>query len=233
MERMKKGLIVIASSLLLFCFPVYAEELEASELPIEEVLHDVELINDSTKEASEVPIDNLAEIQGSMLKAPSVNPDADFSILGYEIIEGSSDDTFKISLIVEGNYSRPLRVSIRLSNTDNFSPYQIDSNYTSVNIPIGSYVANIFNEVNDRPPTINYLIGRAINSSDIGYSSILNGEISSITDYLTFVSSVFAWLLTTIGVLIGFILGNPFLAVSLLLFMAGTIISFYIRIKNS
>lgn len=53
------------------------------------------------------------------------------------------------------------------------------------------------------------------------------------TEYLAQVAQVFTWLLSQITVLITFILGNPFLAVSLVLFMCGAVISFFIRIKNS
>ena len=51
--------------------------------------------------------------------------------------------------------------------------------------------------------------------------------------YLNQVSQVFTWLLGQITELISFILDNPFLAVSLVLFMCGAVISFFIRIKNS
>ena len=53
------------------------------------------------------------------------------------------------------------------------------------------------------------------------------------TDYLNSVGTVFTWLLTEITELITFILGNPFLSVSLVLFMCGAVISFFIRIKNA
>lgn len=53
------------------------------------------------------------------------------------------------------------------------------------------------------------------------------------TDYLAQVTTVFTWILQSITTLITFILGNPFLAVSLVLFMCGAVISFYARIKNS
>lgn len=53
------------------------------------------------------------------------------------------------------------------------------------------------------------------------------------TEYLSQVATVFAWILTEITELISFILGNPFLAVSLVLFMCGAVVSFFIRIKNS
>lgn len=55
----------------------------------------------------------------------------------------------------------------------------------------------------------------------------------TISSYLDQVGTVFTWLLTNIGSLITFILGNPFLAVGLVLFMCGAVISFYARIKNS
>ena len=58
-------------------------------------------------------------------------------------------------------------------------------------------------------------------------------EGSFMTDYLAQVTTVFTWLLTSITSLITFILGNPFLAVSLVLFMCGAVVSFYVRIKNS
>lgn len=53
------------------------------------------------------------------------------------------------------------------------------------------------------------------------------------TAYLEQVAQVFTWILSQITVLITFILGNPFLAVSLVLFMCGAVISFFVRIKNS
>lgn len=55
----------------------------------------------------------------------------------------------------------------------------------------------------------------------------------TITTYLSAVTEVFTWILARIGELITFIMGNPFLAVSLFLFMCGAVISFFIRIKNS
>lgn len=60
----------------------------------------------------------------------------------------------------------------------------------------------------------------------------MTGE-QTMTTYLAAVAQVFTWLLSQITVLITFILGNPFLAVSLVLFMCGAVISFFIRIKNS
>lgn len=55
----------------------------------------------------------------------------------------------------------------------------------------------------------------------------------TMASYLSQVSEVFTWILARITDLITFILGNPFLAVSLVLFMCGAVISFYARIKNS
>lgn len=55
----------------------------------------------------------------------------------------------------------------------------------------------------------------------------------TITSYLSQVTTVFTWILERIGQLISFIMGNPFLAVSLFLFMCGAVVSFFIRIKNS
>lgn len=52
-------------------------------------------------------------------------------------------------------------------------------------------------------------------------------------EYLNQVSTVFTWILGQITELITFILANPFLAVSLVLFMCGAVISFYARVKNS
>ena len=56
---------------------------------------------------------------------------------------------------------------------------------------------------------------------------------ATISTYLAQVAEVFTWLLSKITELITFILGNPFLCVSLVLFMCGAVISFYGRIKNS
>lgn len=53
------------------------------------------------------------------------------------------------------------------------------------------------------------------------------------TAYLAQVAEVFTWILGEITELITFILGNPFLAVGLVLFMCGAVISFFVRIKNS
>lgn len=55
----------------------------------------------------------------------------------------------------------------------------------------------------------------------------------TMASYLADVGTVFTWILARITDLITFILGNPFLAVSLVLFMCGAVISFFIRIKNS
>lgn len=63
----------------------------------------------------------------------------------------------------------------------------------------------------------------------------MGGETTAVTisSYLADVATVFAWILDRIGELITFIMGNPFLAVSLFLFMCGAVVSFFIRIKNS
>lgn len=55
----------------------------------------------------------------------------------------------------------------------------------------------------------------------------------TMSSYLAQVADVFTWILARITELITFILGNPFLAVSLVLFMCGAIVSFFVRIKNS
>ena len=57
--------------------------------------------------------------------------------------------------------------------------------------------------------------------------------MEGMADYLNQVSQVFTWILGQLTELITFILGNPFLAVSMVLFMCGAVISFYVRIKNS
>lgn len=63
----------------------------------------------------------------------------------------------------------------------------------------------------------------------------MDGEAAAVTmtSYLGQVTTVFEWILARITQLITFILGNPFLAVGLVLFMCGAVISFYARIKNS
>lgn len=60
----------------------------------------------------------------------------------------------------------------------------------------------------------------------------MTGDIT-MTSYLSAVTEVFTWILARIAELISFIMGNPFLAVSLFLFMCGAVVSFFIRIKNS
>lgn len=55
----------------------------------------------------------------------------------------------------------------------------------------------------------------------------------TMSSFLDQVGTVFTWILTHITELIEFILGNPFLAVGLVLFMCGAVISFFIRIKNA
>lgn len=64
------------------------------------------------------------------------------------------------------------------------------------------------------------------------YAADTGGGVTMAT-YLDQVGQVFTWILTHITELITFILGNPFLAVSLVLFMCGAVISFFIRIKNA
>lgn len=48
------------------------------------------------------------------------------------------------------------------------------------------------------------------------------------SQFLTFVSQIFTFLLSFVSTLITFILGNPFLAVLLVLFLCGTVITFLI-----
>lgn len=233
MERMKKGLIVIASSLLLFCFPAFADEPEASELPIEEVEHNVELVEDSEKEASDIDIDNLGEIQSGLIKAPSLDPNANYEVLGYYINKVS--EGYLIGFYINGS---PASVQFNRTNSSGVTGMAVN------NGPNYEFVLNRDNS--SLPYTLNYIVNG--NGSHIsvnrtltydGYVSFENvnvfngGSSGNITTYLFNVSGIFTWLLSSIGILISFILGNAFLAVSLLLFMAGTVISFYIRIKNS
>ena len=65
---------------------------------------------------------------------------------------------------------------------------------------------------------------------EVATPSQIGGNMS---EYLNQVSFVFTWILGQITQLISFILDNPFLAVSLVLFMCGAVISFYVRVKNS
>ena len=62
---------------------------------------------------------------------------------------------------------------------------------------------------------------------------ILMVDAPTMTSYLAQVAEVFTWILSKITDLITFILGNPFLAVGLVLFMCGAVVSFFIRIKNA
>lgn len=225
MERLKKFLFVGASSLLLFCFPAFAEEQEASELSIEEVNNVIDLVSDSREEASNIDIDSLSVIMSGPVKAPSINPNTNNKFIGINIINGSTDDSYKISFIVEGN---PVVMHAYVSDID-YMAYAPD--YISNNIPINTTIYYVYGNAGSGIEAIH--INKTIGINDIGTSFTPNGDISNIGTYLLDVSRVFSWLLSTIGILITFILGNPFLAVSLLLFMAGTVISFYIRIKNS
>lgn len=221
MERLKKFLFVGASSLLLFCFPAFAEELEASELPIEEVNHDIELINDSKKEASDITIDNLAEIQGGMVKAPSIYPDVPFRFIGFNTI--SAENGFKVSILFEGTINDFFVI------LPNGSSARSPDYITTDTYPFGTTITSI--RIGSADGQILWSGAYTVNSNNVGNPYYADSVPISI--YLNNVGQVFKWLLATIGTLITFILGNPFLAVSLLLFMAGTVISFYIRIKNS
>lgn len=58
-------------------------------------------------------------------------------------------------------------------------------------------------------------------------------DAPTMSSYLAQVAEVFTWILSQVTALITFILGNPFLAVSLVLFMCGAVVSFFIRIKNA
>lgn len=70
--------------------------------------------------------------------------------------------------------------------------------------------------------------------SAVGYVAVFADDPApTVTTYLSGVAEVFSWILTQITVLINFIFNNPFLAVSLYLFMAGCVIAFFIRIKNA
>lgn len=70
--------------------------------------------------------------------------------------------------------------------------------------------------------------------SAAGYvAAFADDPTPTVTSYLSGVAEVFQWILTQITTLINFIFANPFLAVSLYLFMAGCVIAFFIRIKNA
>ena len=67
----------------------------------------------------------------------------------------------------------------------------------------------------------------------MGAITLLAEGDPTMSTYLAQVAQVFTWILSKITELITFILGNPFLSVSLVLFMCGAVISFFIRIKNA
>lgn len=61
----------------------------------------------------------------------------------------------------------------------------------------------------------------------------MDATAPTMASYLAQVAEVFTWILARCTQLITFIIGNPFLAVGLVLFMCGAVIAFYARIKNS
>lgn len=134
-------------------------------------------------------------------------------------------------------------------NNDNFYSFYIterNQNNAQIRIP---FTSNVFSNVYsgdilinpdsysvfgfyryDNGDRITFLNGSTFTNEELNLLSIIGGKM---TAYLEQVATVFTWILTHITELITFILGNPFLAVSLVLFMCGAVISFYVRIKNS
>lgn len=214
--------------MLLFCFPVYAEDEayefqnignEALALQGEDVN---QILNDQFVEQKNEVIRNI-------LSEPLAN--SEFSVNSFTVIDNNNSE-LPVRLIFEITGTRPQNLfayrTLPTLDQSGFVTIQNPGDFIQARIPFilhGIYTSQNLNNKN-------YFVGDYyIDTSSIG-NSVTNPVYIS-NDFLSDVADVFSWILSHIGDLITFILANAFLSVSLLLFMCGAVISFFVRLKRS
>lgn len=225
-ERIKYFLAVLLS-VFAMAFPVYA-------LPDEMLLENAEYIDVGIYESgiTNDGSDDYFLNYGPVLRSPSVNPDVPFRIYGYELIR-VSDTQFQFSLRFEGTPpANPLILNLRNSNGVSFTRSLYSPDFISTTLGTSTespttLVSLTYDSGGQSVVLMNYNI--VLTPSMIGTET--GGDISTIS-YLSIVGQVFSWILASLGTFISFLLGNSFLAVMLCLFLAGTVVSFFVRIRG-
>lgn len=232
--------IIFIFAALLFSFPVYAED---ERYEFQSIQNETLYLQGYNLNQYYNSLNN-DELLALNPDDPSINTYSDnykFYLLDfYAKLDNNNNITGKIS------YSGDMPLSVAIyRKTDNiaYGWTAFGSNYiyddyiirpTSSNSDI-YYLSGIKlrydNDVEKQILFDEIVIQRSLLSND--YQNIFSFIGGKMTAYLEQVATVFTWILTHITELITFILGNPFLAVSLVLFMCGAVISFYVRIKNS
>lgn len=216
--------------------PVFADEVSETQFSYESQLQQIQALNSigELPEEAKKSTEHIESVfSGGMVKAPSVNPDVEFKVTGVKISTFDSAPYISFSIIFQGQipdgYDR-FRVSF------NGSSYNATPQYDYVTVGTFNFgtsdlaVYLYLNEGNVLGPLV-YSYPNLTISADTG--TIILGNSVETSSYLASVQQVFIWILSHITELISFILGNAFLAVGLVLFMCGAVISFFVRVKNS
>lgn len=220
----QKFLILIC--MFLFCFPVYAED-EAYEFQyignealalqgedVNQILYDqyIDDRNELIREILSYPLSNEF-IEGNTF---SINNIRTYSRQGYYGIrvDGNGDE-----YVVQNGMSLNINGELYASVPHN----------TYANFPASFSTGQYLNILYIKSNLTNETIPLNINVQ-IPFDESINNSSSL---FLVNVKLVFTWIISHIGDLISFILANAFLSVSLLLFMCGAVISFFVRVKRS
>lgn len=208
---------------LFFCFPAYAEEVNTG---YQNGTDAWDTAQSSKQEFVITGVEYIRRDNGSLGIKIYFNGDWPF------LEEGGLDN--------ENNY-----FGLRYRSEEDGKEYSILSRNVDYILPSPTSATNIRtpltilywqsavreNNVTTQSNIVSYSFnGTHVSDNSIGNSS---GIIGLGADYLNNVRLVFSWILSHITELITFILGNAFLAVGLSLFLAGSVIAFFVRVKRS
>lgn len=232
----QKFLILIC--MLIFCFPVYAED-EAYEFQyignealalqgdnVNQILYDY-YINDKNE-----------RIVG-ILSEPLADPDLKNELDDYRVYLGSSDNEYRIQIRGSGYAFNQLDGIIALLYDDRGNVYEDTGGSVGsllnfrTRIPSSdTFTLQYIDLLNTNNAYDRFNFFENINSP-FSFKSYTTNTYGGMLSYTSVVSEVFTWIINHIGDLITFILDNAFLSVSLLLFMCGAAISFFVKVKRS
>lgn len=217
---------------------VFAMAFSVYALPDEMLLENAEHIDVGIYESgiTNDGWDDYNIINGPIVRSPSINPNVDFQYYGMTITPRSDGTGGYMSINFTGNLPSPYNVFRVFIGQD---PARIDPpNYNSFStllqdgVIIRSVTMRSYdftnNRYDDSVPTI------ILDDPNILYdgSSITIGEDVPTISFLASASQVFSWILSSLSTFIIFLLGNPFLAVMLCLFLVGVVVSFFVRIRG-
>lgn len=222
--------LLILICMLLFCFPAFAEDeaynfqnigneaLALQGYDVNQMLYD-DVINDQNDIIQHVlsePLSNLA-IEGNTFTVDKIGT-------YYRAASGS----YGIRIYGTGEpYLTPQGLSIFVNDQLLRSSQSVNDGYANIastflpGDPLN--IVYVKSNLNEEIIPLNITV-------QVPFENDLDSEESI---FLINIKYVFTWLLTNIGLFITFILANAFLSVSLLLFMCGVVVSFFVRVKRS